>query len=79
MRVCNDVYRIIARSTQKSSIHGLNSGTRLKHIGADSLEWVMIIARLETAYSIDIDVGIVAELTTIGDFIEYIESCSNQI
>ena len=49
--------------------------TALKDVKADSLHWLQIIIRVEGDFDIEIDFERMRELTTIGDFVGYIESC----
>ena len=48
----------------------------MKDIKADSLHWVQIIVGVENALDIEIDIDSerMQELTTIGDFVKYIEN-----
>ncbi|TET14017.1 MAG: acyl carrier protein [Dehalococcoidia bacterium] len=49
--------------------------TALKDVEADSLHWLQIIIRVEGDFDIEIDFERMAALTTIGDFVSYIDSC----
>lgn len=49
--------------------------TALRDVEADSLHWLQIIIRVESNFDIEIDFARMAELTTIGDFVSYIDSC----
>lgn len=49
----------------------------LKDVNADSLHWVQIVVGIEDQFDIEIDFDQMRELTTIQDFIEYIDSCRN--
>lgn len=49
--------------------------TALKDVKADSLHWLQIIIRVEGDLDIEIDFERMRELTTIGDFVGYIDSC----
>jgi acyl carrier protein len=49
--------------------------TALRDVEADSLHWLQIIIRVEGDFDIEIDFERMAELTTIGDFVTYIDSC----
>jgi len=49
--------------------------TALKDVKADSLHWLQIIIRVEGDFNIEIDFDRMRELTTIGDFVKYIDSC----
>ena len=50
----------------------------LKDVKADSLHWLQIIIGVENAFGIEIDIDRMKEITTIEDFVEYIESCSKK-
>ncbi len=52
--------------------------TELKDVQADSLHWGQIILGIENAFDIEIDIERMMEITTIGDFVEYIESLAKQ-
>ena len=49
--------------------------TGLKDVKADSLHWLQIIIRVEGDFGIEIDFERMREQTTIGDFVNYIDSC----
>jgi len=53
----------------------IQPGTALKDVKADSLHWLQIIIRVEGDYDIEIDFERMRELSTIGDFVGYIDSC----
>ena len=48
--------------------------TELKDVKADSLHWLQIIIRVESDFNIEIDFERMRELTTIGDFTDYIDT-----
>ena len=48
--------------------------TALKDIKADSLHWVQIIVGVENAFDMEIDIDRMKELTSIDDFVKYIDS-----
>jgi acyl carrier protein len=48
--------------------------TELKDIDADSLHWVQIIVALENAFDIEIDAEQMRDMTTIRDFVGYLDS-----
>lgn len=50
--------------------------TALKDVRADSLHWLQIIIRVEGDFDIEIDFDRMSELSTIGDFVQYIDSCT---
>ena len=52
----------------------INLDTALKDVKADSLHWLQIIIRVESDFSIEIDFDRMREMTTIGDFVTYIDS-----
>lgn len=74
MATMEEVRRVIARIARCSEDE-IGLGTALKDIKADSLHWVQIIVGLENALDIEIDVERMRQFTTIGDFVEYIDSC----
>ncbi len=49
--------------------------TALKAVEAGSLHWLQISIRVESDFDIEIDFERMAELTTIGHFVSYIDSC----
>ncbi|MFC1848241.1 acyl carrier protein [Chloroflexota bacterium] len=51
--------------------------TALKDVKADSLHWLQIIIRVEGDFDIEIDFERMRDLTTIGDFVNYIDSCKS--
>jgi acyl carrier protein len=54
----------------------IGADTALKDIKIDSLHWLQIIIRVESDFNIEIDFERMRELTTIGDFVSYIDSCA---
>ena len=52
----------------------IRAETPLKDVRADSLHWLQIIIRVEGDFNIEIDFDRMRELTTVGDFAEYIEA-----
>ncbi len=48
--------------------------TALRDVEADSLHWLQIIIRVERDFDIEIYFERMAGLTTIGDFVSYIDS-----
>ena len=52
----------------------INLDTALKDVKADSLHWLQIIIRVESDFNIEIDFEKMRELTTIGDFADYIDT-----
>lgn len=77
MTVFEEFRRSIARVTRTAE-GDIKPETLLKDIKADSLHWVQIIIGAEAALDteIDIDQGIMKELTTVEDFVNYIEKNS---
>ncbi len=73
MSALDELRRIIARVTRCREDE-INRETALKDIKADSLHWVQIIVGIENALDIEIDFERMKEMTTIGDFVNYIES-----
>jgi acyl carrier protein len=55
----------------------IGADTALKDVKADSLHWLQIIIRVESDFNIEIDFERMRELTTIGDFTDYIDSCKS--
>ncbi len=53
----------------------IQNDTALKDVRADSLHWLQIIIRVEGDYDIEIDFDRMREITTIGDFVGYIDTC----
>ncbi len=51
----------------------INADTLLKDLKADSLHWVQIIVATETALNIEIDFEKLKEMSTINDFVVYVE------
>jgi len=70
----DEVRRIIAR-VARCSENEIGLETALKDIKADSLHWVQIIVGVENAFDIEIDIERMKELTSIDDFVKYIDSC----
>jgi len=73
MSILDELKRIIARIAHCSADE-ISLETALKDIKADSLHWVQIIIAAEDALNIEIDIDKMTEFTTIGDFVNYIES-----
>ena len=69
----DEVRRIIAR-VARCSENEISLETALKDIKADSLHWVQIIVGVENAFDIEIDIERMKELTSIDDFVKYIDS-----
>ncbi len=73
MSVFAELRKSIARVTRCSE-DAISMDTALKDIKADSLHWVQIIVAMENAFDIEVDFEKMKEMTTIGDFVQYIES-----
>ena len=71
-----DHLRAIMTKVARCDGNDINAGTALKDVKADSLHWLQIIIRVEGDFNIEIDFERMRELTTIGDFVEYIDSCT---
>ena len=73
MSILDELNRIIARIAHCSADE-ISLETALKDIKADSLHWVQIIIAAEEVFNIEIDIDKMTEFTTIGDFVNHIES-----
>lgn len=73
MAILDEIQKIIARIAHCSTDE-IGLETALKDIKADSLHWVQIIIAAEEAFNIEIDIDKMTEFTTIGDFVNYMES-----
>ena len=69
----DELRKIITRVTHDRD-QEINMETQLKDIKADSLHWVQIVVGLEDARDIEIDMEKMRDFTTIGDFVNYLES-----
>jgi acyl carrier protein len=76
MPILDELKKIIARIAHCSADE-INLETPLKDIKADSLHWLQIIIGAEAAFNIEIDYDKMADFTTIGDVINYIESLTS--
>ena len=65
--------KIIAQATRGAEAD-IKSEMLLKDVKADSLHWVQIIVRVEDMYDIEIDFEKMKTLTSIQDFVDYIDS-----
>jgi len=74
MSTLDELRKVIAKITHCDE-QEINLDTALKDVKADSLNWVQIIIGVEMALDIEIDIDRMKELTTIEDFVKYIESC----
>ena len=73
MSIQDELKKIIARIAHCRADE-ISPETALKDINADSLHWVQIIIAAEELFNIEIDMDKMTEFTTIGDFVNYIES-----
>lgn len=69
-----DHLRAIMTKVARCDGNEINMDTALKDVKADSLHWLQIIIRIEGDLNIEIDFEKMRELTTIGDFVNYIDS-----
>jgi acyl carrier protein len=74
MSVLSELTRNIARVARISE-QDIKPETQLKDIKADSLHWVQIIVGVENALDIEVDIDKerMSKLTTVDDFVKYIE------
>ncbi len=77
MTTFETVRRIIARVT-RSSEADITPELALKDIKADSLHWLQIVVGVEEALDIEIDFDRMREMTTVGDFVSYVDGCRKQ-
>jgi len=70
----DELRKVIAKITHCDE-QEINLDTALKDVKADSLNWVQIIIGVEMALDIEIDIDRMKELTTIQDFVNYMDSC----
>ena len=70
-----DELRIVIAKITHCDEQEINLDTTLKDVKADSLNWVQIIIGVEMALDIEIDINRMKELTTIQDFVNYMDSC----
>ena len=77
MSTFDEVRRSIAR-VSRCSEQEISPETQLKDIKADSLHWVQIIVGIENALDIEVDIDQerMKSLTTVEDFVKYIENFS---
>lgn len=71
-----DRLRAIMAKVARCNGDEIGPDTALKDIKADSLHWLQIIIRVERDFDIEIDFERMSDLTTIGDFTSYIDSCT---
>jgi len=77
MSILDELTKSIARVTRCSG-QEIGPETALKDIKADSLHWVQIIVGVENALDIEVDIDgeRMKKLTTVRDFVKYIEDFS---
>jgi acyl carrier protein len=56
----------------------ISQDTELKDIDADSLHWVQIIVAVENALDIEMDAERLRDMTTIQDFVTYLDGLKGQ-
>ena len=74
MSTLDELRKVIAKITHCDE-QNINLDTALKDVKADSLNWVQIIIGVEMALDVEIDIDRLKELTTIQDFVNYMDSC----
>ena len=74
MSILDELRKVIAKITHCDE-QEINPDTALKDVKADSLNWVQIIIGVEMALDVEIDIDRLKELTTIQDFVNYMDSC----
>ena len=73
MSTLDQVRGIMARITRCNE-EEINLDTLLKDVNADSLHWVQIVVGVETAFDIEVDFDKMRDMTTIGEFVSYIDN-----
>jgi len=76
MSTLEGLKEIIARVTHGSE-SDIEMGTAMKDVKADSLHWVQIMVAVEGDFGIEMDIDAMKEFTTIGDFVNYIDSAGS--
>ncbi len=74
METIDTVKQVMAKVTRCSE-QDITAELELKDVQADSLHWIQIIVGVENAYDIEIDFEQMRDMTTVGDFVSYIDSC----
>ena len=74
MSTLDELRKVIAKITHCDE-QEINLEMALKDVKADSLNWIQIIIGVEMAFDIKIDIDRMKELTTIEDFVNYMDSC----
>lgn len=67
-----ELQKAIAKITHCDS-QSISLDTELKDIDADSLHWVQIVVALENTFDIEIDAEQMRDMTTIRDFVSYLD------
>jgi acyl carrier protein len=75
MSTLDELRKVIAKITRCDE-QEITMDTALKDVKADSLHWIQIIVGVEMTFDIEIDIDRMRELTTIEDFVTYINSCT---
>jgi len=74
METIDTVKQVMAKVAHCSE-QDITAELELKDVQADSLHWIQIIVGVENAYDIEIDFEQMRDMTTVGDFVSYIDSC----
>lgn len=74
MSTLDELRKVIAKITHCDE-QEINLEMALKDVKADSLNWLQIIIGVEMAFDIEIDIDRLKELSTIQDFVNYMDSC----
>jgi acyl carrier protein len=69
-----DELRAIMARIARCDGNEITRDTALKDVKADSLHWLQIIIRVEGDYDIEVDFDKMREMTTIGDFVDFIDA-----
>jgi acyl carrier protein len=79
MSTLDELRRSIARVTRCSE-QEIGPETALKDIKADSFHWVQIIVNVENALDIEVDIDqeTMRKLTTVAEFVDYIDQFTGQ-
>ena len=72
MSTLETLQQIVAR-TARCNEQDVMPQTSLADLRIDSLDWVQIIAALESAYDIEIDIELLNDFGTIADLVDYID------
>ena len=77
MSTLDTLRRIIARITHCGR-EEITLDMALQDVKADSLAWLQIIVGVENSTGIQVDIERMKEMVTIGDFVTYIDSCTEE-